>query len=62
VKTPFEGRLRQALNSANGLRPLAYEISIATHLMQKGWDVEFVDYAGTGQFDLLARQGGGRPH
>ena len=31
VKTPFGGRLRQALNSANGLRPLAYEISIATH-------------------------------
>jgi hypothetical protein len=58
VKTPFEGRLRQALNSANGLRPFAYEIGIATHLMQKGWDVEFVDYAGTGQFDVLARQGG----
>lgn len=58
VKTPFEGRLRQALNSANGLRPFAYEIGIATHLMQKGWDVEFVDYAGTGQFDLLARQSG----
>ena len=58
VKVPFEGRLRQALNSTNGMRPFAYEVSIATHLMQKGWDVEFVDYAGMGQFDLLARQGG----
>ena len=58
VKVPFEGRLRQALNNTNGTRPFAYEVSIATHLMQKGWDVEFVDYARMGHFDLLARQGG----
>jgi hypothetical protein len=25
--------------------------------MQKGWDVEFVDYSGAGRFDLLARRG-----
>jgi len=56
VRNPFEGRLRDAVNGANGARPFAYEIAIATHLMQKGWDVEFVDYAGTGRFDLLARQ------
>jgi hypothetical protein len=58
VKTPFEGRLRDAVNGANGARPFAYEISIATHLMQKGWDVEFFDYSGAGRFDLLARQEG----
>jgi hypothetical protein len=40
VKIPFEGRLREAVNGLNGARPFAYEISIATHLMQKGWDVE----------------------
>lgn len=57
IRIPFEGRLRQALSSTDGARPLAYEITIATHLMQKGWDVEFVDYSGTGRFDLLARQG-----
>ncbi|MGH6683928.1 MAG: hypothetical protein ACRECA_08420, partial [Pseudolabrys sp.] len=40
-----------------GARPFAYEISIATHLMQKNFDVEFADYAGTGRFDFLARLG-----
>ena len=57
VKTPFEGRLRDAVNGINGARPFAYEISIATHLMQKGWDVEFIDYSGAARFDLLASQG-----
>ena len=55
VKTAFEGRLRDAVNGINGARPFAYEMSIATHLMQKGWDVEFVDYLGAGRYDLLAR-------
>ena len=54
VKIPFEGRLRDAVNGTYGARPFAYEISIATHLMQKGWDVQFVDYSGAGRFD---RQG-----
>lgn len=57
VRTPFEGRLREAVNGINGARPFAYEISIATHLMQKRWDVEFIDYSGAARFDLLARQG-----
>jgi hypothetical protein len=54
---PFEGRLHRALNDRHGLRSFAYEISIATHLMQKKWDVEFMDYSGAARFDLLARQG-----
>jgi len=45
------------VNSAYGARSFAYEISIATHLMQKNWDVEFMDYSGAARFDLLARQG-----
>jgi hypothetical protein len=57
VRTPFEGRLRGAVNGDYGARPFAYEISIATHLMHKGWDVEFMDYSGAARFDLLARQG-----
>ncbi|MBV8891631.1 hypothetical protein [Bradyrhizobium sp.] len=57
VKIPFEGRLREAVNGVNGARPFAYEINIATHLMQKGWDIEFIDYSGAARFDLLARQG-----
>lgn len=56
-KKPFEGRLRNAVDNPYGARPFAYEISIASHLMQKGWDVEFADYAGTARFDLLARLG-----
>jgi hypothetical protein len=57
AKAPFEGRLRHAVNGAHGARSFAYEISIATHLMQKNWDVEFMDYSGAARFDLLARQG-----
>jgi hypothetical protein len=57
AKIPFEGRLREAINGINGARPFAYEINIATHLMQKGWDVEFSDYSGVARFDLLARRG-----
>jgi hypothetical protein len=57
AKTPFEGRLRDAVNGAYGARPFAYEISIGTHLMQKGWDVDFVDYSGAARFDFLARRG-----
>jgi hypothetical protein len=57
VKAPFEGRLRNAVSSPYGFRPFAYEINIATHLMQKGWDVDFADYSGAAQFDFLARQG-----
>ena len=43
AKAPFEGRLRHALNAPHGLRSFAYEISIATHLMQRNWDVVFMD-------------------
>jgi hypothetical protein len=57
VKAPFEGRLRNAVDSVYGFRPFAYEIKIATHLMQKGWDVDFADYSGAAQFDFLARLG-----
>jgi hypothetical protein len=46
------------VNGTNGARPFAYEISIATHLMQKGWDVQFIDYSGAARFDLLASQKG----
>ena len=49
--------LRDAVNGAYGARPFAYEIGMATHFMQKGWDVEFMDYSGAGRFDLLARLG-----
>ncbi|KJC45306.1 hypothetical protein [Bradyrhizobium sp. LTSP857] len=52
----FGGQLAKAANDANGLRPFAYELAIATHLMGKGWDVEMTDYGGLAQFDFLARK------
>jgi len=57
ARPPFEGRLHYGVRSAHGARPFAYEISIATHLMQKNRDVEFMDYLGAARFDLLAHQG-----
>ncbi|MFH0301941.1 hypothetical protein AAFX91_33050 [Bradyrhizobium sp. 31Argb] len=53
---PYIGRLRDAVNGSFGARPFAYEVSMATHLMGRGWDVEFADYAGAARFDLLARR------
>jgi hypothetical protein len=38
------------------LRERLREISIASHFMSKGWDVEFMDYSGAARFDLLARR------
>ena len=52
----FEGALRGALKDLSGLRPFAYELGIAAHLMRKKRDVEFADLCGTARFDFLARQ------
>jgi hypothetical protein len=57
AKKPFEGRLQGSMRDANGFRPFAYEISMATHFMQQKWDIEFIDYSGLDCFDLLARKG-----
>jgi hypothetical protein len=52
----FEGRLTTVASSPHGIRPFAYELGIATHLMSKNWDVEFADYGGLANFDFLAYQ------
>jgi hypothetical protein len=57
-RRPFEGKLQDFVNGTYGSRPFAYEIGIATHLMQMGWDVEFSDLCGTARFDFLARADG----
>ena len=49
---PFDGKLRDLVTGTYGARPFVYEISIATHLMRKGWDVEFADLCGSAQFDF----------
>jgi hypothetical protein len=53
----FEGQLMKAAGDPNGLRPFAYELGIATHLMGDSWDVQFADYCGLGRFDFLAGRG-----
>ena len=56
-RRPFEGKLQDFVSGTYGARPFAYEIGIATHLMRKGWDVQFADLCGSAQFDFLARLG-----
>ena len=46
--------VRDGLQDSKGLAPLATELRTATHLMQQGYNVEFTDFEGTAQFDLLA--------
>lgn len=57
ARRPFEGKLQDFVAGTYGARPFANEIGIATHLMQRGWDVEFADLCGSAQFDFLARCG-----
>jgi hypothetical protein len=53
----FAGRLRGGLKDDVGLNPLAFELLIASHLMQMKADVEWHDL-GTGGFDFVVRRGG----
>ncbi|MFZ0989534.1 MAG: hypothetical protein WAN27_17605 [Xanthobacteraceae bacterium] len=53
AKRPFEGKLKDFVTGAYGARPFAYEITMAAHAMQKGFDVEFADLSGTARFDFI---------
>lgn len=55
-KRVIAGRTRGGLTDDAGLWPLAFELVIASHLMQKGVDVEWHDLNTEG-FDFLARRG-----
>ena len=50
--------LRDATKRDHGLGPLAHEMSVATHLMRRGYEVGFHDLEGGSGFDLLALKGG----
>lgn len=52
-----EGRLRDALKAENGFAPIYLEFDLAQRLMDHGYDVEFMDLEGKGQFDLLFCRG-----
>lgn len=54
----FQGRLRAALAAPVGFSPLYFEVSIATNLMNEGYDVEFSDVERQANFDFLASRNG----
>jgi len=56
-KQLIEGRLRDALKADNGFAPVYLELDLAQRLMDEGYDVEFPDIEGSGQFDLLFAKG-----
>jgi hypothetical protein len=44
------------LKGENSLAPIVHEMTVAVHLMNRGWDVEFYDLE-KGGFDYIARNG-----
>ncbi len=58
ARTEFEGKMRGFVTGQFGIRPFAYEITMAMHLMSKGWDVAFADMEGIARFDFLATKDG----
>ncbi|MGH6793939.1 MAG: hypothetical protein ACREDD_04075 [Methylocella sp.] len=58
AQSRFSGCLRNAVNGLHGVRPLAFEIGMAVHLMRQDWDVNFLDYSGSERFDFLIRRDG----
>jgi len=54
----LRGAVRDGLNSEPGLAPVALEMSVATHLSNAGFDVDFVDLESHLRFDFLARKQG----
>lgn len=58
AKSEFASKLRGLVTGQFGIRPFAYELTMATHLMSKGWDVVFADIEKVGNFDFLASKDG----
>jgi Holliday junction resolvase len=58
ARVRFSGSMRDALRGQYGLRPVAYELQILTHLCRRGFDVVCMDLSGTANFDFLATRSG----
>lgn len=54
----FVSKLRGFVSGKFGIRPFAYELTMAMHLMSKGWDVVFADIEKVANFDFLATKDG----
>ena len=50
------GCLRDGAKGEYGFRPLAYEMTMASHLSREGYDIECVDLENKGRFDFLAKK------
>jgi hypothetical protein len=57
ARTELERRLYGSLKGPNSLAPMVHEIAVATHLMHRGWDVDFRDLERGEGFDYLAKNG-----
>ena len=57
-KRRFEQQLRSYYNQAYGFRPLAFELTIATHFFKAGCDVAFTDTEGTARHEYLVSKDG----
>jgi len=58
AQTRLRGAVRDGLNRESGLAPVALEMSVATHVSNAGFDVDFVDLENQQRFDFLARKEG----
>lgn len=54
----FSSKLKGLVSGKFGIRPFAYELTMAMHLMGMGWDVVLADIEKVGNFDFLARKDG----
>jgi hypothetical protein len=57
ARTRLEQRLYGSLKGSGSLAPIAHEMTVAIHLMNRGWNVEFHDLEEGAGFDYLARNG-----
>jgi hypothetical protein len=57
ARTRLEQRLYGSLKGSGSLAPIAHELTVAIHLMNRGWYVEFHDLEEGAGFDYLARNG-----
>jgi hypothetical protein len=58
ARAELEQRLYGSLKGPASLAPIVHEMTVAVHLMHRGWDVEFHDLEEGKGFDYIARSGG----
>lgn len=59
ARIELEQRLYGSLKGENSLAPIVHEVTVACHLMNRGWDVQFHDLEEGDGFDYVAGSGAG---